>query len=81
MLNVLYDAEPLVEWCRREKELLQRQIEMLRGGDLWTHARQLGQPSRDTTAESLAEAERKLAELETLLRNSQPPGFQRQVHS
>jgi hypothetical protein len=79
VLNVLYDAEPLVRWCQREMNTLRVQIDMLRANRMKTGSHEAGHQPRDTTAESLADAERKLAELEILLRDSEARGFPTRV--
>jgi hypothetical protein len=79
--NILYDPDPLIAWCREQKAILERQIQMLSDGDMHTSSRTLTAGHQDTTRESLTEARRKLSELNQLLAGSEPARFQGQVRT
>lgn len=56
------EQDRFLAWCQSEQASLRRQLELLESGDMRT-----GERDRDTTAETLEEVRRKLAELDALL--------------
>jgi hypothetical protein len=80
MHNLTYDASRLIDWCSRQKSLLERQIDMLVKGEMHTGQRtSIKEDFEDTSAESLADARAKLADLNRLLEGAYSRGFQNQV--
>lgn len=57
----------LIAWARKEKSILERQIEMMEAGMLQIAEMKPGHGRVDTTAESLARAKRHLSEIDALL--------------
>jgi hypothetical protein len=79
LLNPTFDINRLLAWVSNRRADLVRQIEMLESGEMRTSSYILGEPQRDTTAVSLAEAKRKLRELDVLWADMEPAEFPSQV--
>jgi len=57
----------LLAWCRTERASLQRQLDLMEAGTMKTGEHRLGASPRDTTAESIEDTRRKIAELDDIL--------------
>ena len=57
----------LITWCKEQRTQIERQIEMVKSGNLQTRERRPGSGWVDTTEADLARAKRQLAEIDALL--------------
>jgi len=57
----------LVAWCKREREQQQGQLEWMESGRMQVGTRDAGGRLTDTTPEAIAEAKRKIDELDRLI--------------
>jgi len=56
-----------IGWCKKERAILRRSLEMMESGVSHTGERHAGSPWRDTTAESIARVKSSIAELDEIL--------------
>jgi hypothetical protein len=60
-------VERFTTWCTNERVKLRQQLEQMESGAITTGEKLLGSPPRDTTAQTIADVRRKIAELDSLL--------------
>ena len=66
-VNMPTMLDNLLAWCRTERASLQQQLNMMERGIKTTGERLAGAPAHDTTADSIADARRKIAEIDDIL--------------
>lgn len=59
--------DDLLEWCRAEEARLQRDLDLMERGILKLGEHRPGMPPRDTTAESMDQVRRSLAQVKRIL--------------
>ncbi len=61
------NIEALIAWCDRERRMMTRQIDLMQAGKMYCHGSD-GDRTVDETPDWMADAKRRIAELDDLLK-------------